>query len=413
VGADRNHPQVLIARQLITPNEIIYDAAVIVENQKITAVGRKDEVNFPEMSVFSDFGTKIIAPGLIDVHIHGFEGVEAGKKTSDALHIAKAIARHGTTSFLPTVSFAPTLDEILHMLEATAQAVSAESDGARILGIHLEAPFLSKVGIGPWDRYPPAGFLAGTMAREPSIEELRLMAQAAGGHIKIMSIAPELEGALGVIEEMVRLGIVPSAAHTAASYEQVVAGIEAGLKSATHLYNGMRRQDHREPGVIEAVLSKDELMAEIIGDCVHVHPPAIDIAIRCKGTDRIVLVTDNTRYAGMPNGLYKDDMGRDIVKDDEKAYVPGWTLAGSVSPLNHNVHNMIARVGHSLPEAIKIASLTPARLLGVADRKGSLEVGKDADLIVIDDRINVYATMVHGNWVYDAGEIEPHRKDTE
>jgi N-acetylglucosamine-6-phosphate deacetylase len=401
VGADRNHPQALMARQLITPNEIIYDAAVVVESQKITAAGRKDEVNFPEMSVFSDFGTKIIAPGFIDVHIHGFEGVEVGEKTSDALHIAEAVARHGTTSFLPTVSFAPTLDQILHMLEATAQAITAESDGARILGIHLEAPFLSKVGKGPWDRYPPAGFLAGTMAREPSIEELRSMAQAAGGHIKIMSIAPELEGALGAIEEMVRLGIVPSAAHTAASYEQVVAGIEAGLKSATHLYNGMRRQDHREPGIIEAVLSRDELMAEIIGDCVHVHPPAVDIAIRCKGVDRIVLITDNTRYAGMPNGTYQDDLGREIVKDDEKAYVPGWTLAGSVSPLNRNVRNMIARVGQSLPAAIKMASLNPARLIGVADQMGTLEIGKDADLIIIDEDVNVYATMVQGEWVYD------------
>ena len=213
------------------------------------------------------------------------------------------------------------------------------------------------------------------------------------------------------MRSMCRLGIVPSAAHTAASYKQVVAAIEVGLRSATHLYNGMRRQDHREPGVIEAVLSRDELMAEIIGDCVHVHPPAVDIAIRCKGIDRIVLVTDNTRYAGMPSGTYKDDLGRDIVKDDEKAHVPGWTLAGSVSPLNRNVRNMIIRVGRSLPEAIKMASLNPAHLIGVADHKGSLEVGKDADLIVIDEHLEVYATMVNGNWVYDSGEIEARRKE--
>jgi N-acetylglucosamine-6-phosphate deacetylase len=209
-----------------------------------------------------------------------------------------------------------------------------------------------------------------------------------------------------VIEDMCRLGIVPSAAHTTASYDQVVAAIDVGLKSATHLYNGMRRQDHREPGVIEAVLARDELCAEIVGDCVHVHPPAVDIAVRCKGTDRIVLVTDNTRFAGLPNGVYKDDLGRDIVKDDEKAHVPGWTLAGSVSPLNRNVRNMITRASCSLPEAVRMASLNPARLIGVADRKGSLEVGKDADLIVIDEHINVYATMVNGDWVHDTADIE-------
>lgn len=394
-------PQVLIAGQLVTPEEVICGAAVVIENGKILALGQKGEIGIPDACDVLNLGDKTIAPGLIDVHIHGFAGVEVGKSVTDALYIAEAIARHGTTAFLPTVSFAPTLDGILEMLETTAQAIATASGGAQMLGIHLEAPYFSKAGKGPWDRYPPAGFLAGSMARDPSVEELRLMAQAATGHIKIMSIAPELDGALEVIEDMCRLGIVPSAAHTAASYEQVVAAIEVGLRSATHLYNGMRRQDHREPGVIEAVLSRDELVAEIIGDCVHVHPPAMDIAIRCKGTDRIVLVTDNTRYAGMPNGTYKDDLGRDIVKDDEKAHVPGWTLAGSVSPLNRNVRNMIIRVGRSLPEAIKMASLNPARLIGVADHKGSLEVGKDADLIVIDDHINVYATMVTGKWVYD------------
>lgn len=411
--SDESSPQVLIANQLVTPEEVIQDAAIVIQSGKIVAVGPKEEIKTPKTAGLLDLGDKIIAPGLIDVHIHGFEGVEVGEEVADALHIARAIIRNGTTAFLPTVSFAPTLDGILKLLETTVHAIATDSGGAEMLGIHLEAPFFSKAGKGRWDRYPPAGFLAGTMARDPSVEELRLMAEAAGGHIKIMSIAPELDGALDVIREMCNLGIVPSVAHTAASYEQVVAGIEAGLKSATHLYNGMRRQDHREPGVIEAVLSRDELMAEIIGDCVHVHPAAVDIAIRCKGTDRIVLVTDNTRYAGMPNGTYKDDMDRDIVKDDEKAYVPGWTLAGSVSPLNRNVHNTIARVGRSLPEAIKMASLTPARLIGVADRKGSLEVGKDADLIVIDERINVYAAMVHGNWVYDTGEIERHGKDIE
>jgi N-acetylglucosamine-6-phosphate deacetylase len=399
-------PQALIASQLVTPQQVIRDAALVIEKGVITAVGHKDEIDIPETCDVLDLGDKTIAPGLIDVHIHGFAGVEVGQSVADALHIAEAIAHNGTTAFLPTVSFAPTLDGMLEMLETTAAAVETASGGAQMLGIHMEAPFFSKAGKGEWDRYPPAGYLAGTMARDPSVEELRLMAQAAGGHIKIMSIAPELDGALAVIEDMCRLGIVPSAAHTAASYEQVAAAIEVGLKSATHLYNGMRRQDHREPGVIEAVLSRDELTAEIIGDCVHVHPPAVNIAVRCKGTDRIVLITDNTRYAGMPNGIYKDDLGRDIVKDDEKAHVPGWTLAGSVSPLNRNVRNMVTRVGCSLPEAVKMASLNPARLIGVADRKGSLEVGKDADLIVIDEHINVYATMINGNWVDDTGEIE-------
>jgi N-acetylglucosamine-6-phosphate deacetylase len=134
---------------------------------------------------------------------------------------------------------------------------------------------------------------------------------------------------------------------------------------------------------------------------VHVLPPAVEIAIRCKGVDNIILVTDNTKFAGMPNGEYKDDLGRDVVKDDEKVHIPGWTLVGSVSPLNRNVSNTITRVGRSLPEAFKMAALNPARLLGLENQKGSLEPGKDADLIVVDDQINVHATMIRGKWLPD------------
>lgn len=240
------------------------------------------------------------------------------------------------------------------------------------------------------------------MARDPSLNEVHQMIEAADGAIMIMSIAPELDGALKVIRELARMNVVASVAHTAASYAETMAGVEAGLKSATHLYNGMRRQDHREPGVIEAVLACDDLKAELIGDCIHVHPPAMDIALRCKGVDGIVLITDSSTLAGMPNGTYEDIHGREIVKDNEKAYIPGWTLAGSVTTLSQNVHNVVARVGYPLADALKLATVNPARLISVADRKGSLEVGKDADIIVIDDELKVYATMVKGRFVYEA-----------
>ena len=161
----------------------------------------------------------------------------------------------------------------------------------------------------------------------------------------------------------------------------------------------MRRQDHREPGVIEAGLVSDDIMAELIADCIHVLPSALDVAVRCKGVDKLILISDTLKYAGLPSGTYVDELGREIVKDDERAHIPGWTLAGSISPLNRNVRNMIQRVGVSLPDAIKMASVNPARLLGFGDRKGSLEAGKDADLIVIDDDINVYAAMRKGKWI--------------
>lgn len=391
--------QVLYAKKVVLIEKVLLDAVVVIESGMISAIGKRDEIRIPDDSQVRDVGEKIIAPGLIDQMVHGSHGYKAGVSVEETLQFAEVMIRNGITSFLPTVSFSPTLGEMLESLSITAQSMNVESPGAEILGANFEAPFFTKAPATQWDRYPPAGYYAGKMARDPSLDELHQMQKAANGQIKLMTIAPELDGALDVIREMGNLGIVPSIGHTAASFEQAMAGIEAGAKSATHLYNAMRRQDHREPGVIEAVLVSDEIMCELIADCVHVFPSALEVAVRCKGVNKLILISDTLKYAGLANGTYIDELGRGIVKDDEKAHIPGWTLAGSISPLNRNVRNMIQRVGVSLPEAIRMASLNPAQLLGFGERKGSLEVGKDADLIVIDDDINVCAVMRKGKWM--------------
>jgi N-acetylglucosamine-6-phosphate deacetylase len=396
----QNMPQVLAAKQVVLPDRVLTDALVVIEGQKITHISKKDQYRLPENSQFEDFGSKIIAPGLIDELIHGFYGAQASESVAEAHQMAAALVKHGVTAFLPTVYFFPNLEDYLNALNTIHEAIKTQTSGAQMLGINFEAPFLSKGERTQWDRYPPAGLSAGKMARDPSVEELNLFYKASGEKIKIMSIAPELPGAISVIREMRRLGIVPSLGHTSASYEQVMQAVEAGLSSATHLYNGMRRQDHREPGVIEAVLTCDAINAEIIADCIHVHPPALEIAARCKGPDRLILVSDNMKYAGMPDGIYPGEDGRDIVKQGERAEVPGWTLAGSVSPLNHMAANMVHRVGVPIHTAIKMASLNPARQIGVSEQKGSIEIGKDADLIVIDEDINILATMIAGQWVF-------------
>jgi len=396
----KNEKNVLYAGRLVLQEEILHDVAVVIQGGKIEAVGPRSEVQIPKDGRQWDVGDRIIAPGLIDQMVHGSHGFKAGVSIEETLKFSKVMIRNGVTSFLPTVSFSPTVEEMQQSLAITAQAVETGSPGALMLGINFEAPFLTRAGKSEWDRYPPAGYYAGKMARDPSVEELRDYQQAAKGHIRLMTIAPELDGALEVIREMCNLDIVPSIGHSAASCVEARAGIAAGAKSATHVYNAMRRQDHREPGIIEAALVSDEIMAEIIADCVHVFPSALDMAYRCKGPDRLILISDTLKYAGMPNGVYIDEMGREIEKDDEKAHIPGWTLAGSISPLNWNVRNMIQRVGVPMGEAINMASLNPARLLGVADRKGSLEAGKDADLIIIDDDINVEGVMIEGNWMF-------------
>ena len=396
----KNEKNVLYAGRLVLQEEILHDAAIVIQGGEIIAVGPRSEVQIPKDGRQLDVGDRIIAPGLIDQMVHGSHGFKAGVSVEETLKFAQVMIRNGVTSFLPTVSFSSTVDEMQQSLAVTAQAVERSSPGALMLGINFEAPFLTRAGKSEWDRYPPAGYYAGKMARDPSVGELRDYQQAAKGHIRLMTIAPELDGALEVIREMCNLDIVPSIGHSAASYEEARAGIAAGAKSATHVYNAMRRQDHREPGIIEAALVSDEIMAEIIADCVHVFPSALDMAYRCKGPDRLILISDTLKYAGLSNGIYIDELGREIEKDDEKAHIPGWTLAGSISPLNWNVRNMIQRVGVPMGEAIKMASLNPARLLGVADRKGSLEAGKDADLIIIDEDVNVEGVMIKGNWMF-------------
>ena len=391
----------LRARWILTPSERLENGLILVEEGRIAALGEADRVSVPAGVAVKDFGEAILAPGLIDVHTHGCLGHLVGASVDTTLEIARFLARHGTTSFLATTTMAA-FEEIQEANRVIRSAMEQPCDGAVILGIHQEGPFISKAGKTQWDRYPPAGFSAGLTARDPSMDDVQVLQEAAGGTLKIMSLAPELDGALEVIRGLVEMGIVPSAAHTVASYEETLKAVAAGLKSATHLYNGMRRQDHREPGIIEAVLTCNDMVAEMIGDGIHVHPPAMDIALRCKGTDGIVLVTDSYTFAGMPNGTYQDPSGREVIKTDVQAQVTGWTLAGSISTLSRNVHNIVSQVGHPLTDALRLATINPARLIGVDDRKGSLAVGKDADLIVIDEQVNVQATMVGGRFVFEA-----------
>jgi len=230
------------------------------------------------------------------------------------------------------------------------------------------------------------------------------MVEASEGTIRKMSIAPELDGALDVIREMVRLDIVPSAGHSTATYEQAMEAVQAGLSCATHVFNGMIPLHHRRSGLLGAVLTCDEINAELIADGQHVSPAAMKILLRCKGVERVHLITDNTIWAGMPNGTYEDG-DRTIVKEDLRVYVVGGTLAGSAAPMNLCVGNIVHSVGYSLAEAVQMASLNPAAVIGVDDRKGSLKPGKDADLVVIDEEVEVYMTMVKGQEVYraDAG----------
>jgi len=380
---------------ILTPLESMAPGTILIEGEKITAVGPLAEIPIPDGATVIDAPDRVVVPGFIDTHVHGRDGHHFGEDAKTTTQLCKSIASTGVTGLLPTSMGRPTFEEILDSLRVVRQVMVHGTGGAEVLGIHAEGPFLSGAETA-------RGSQDVSSLRQPSIKELHQMVEAAEGTIRKMSIAPELDGALDVIRELVRLNIVPSAAHSAATYEQAMEAVQAGLSCATHTFNGMIPLHHRRPGLLGAVLTCDGINAELIPDGQHVGSVAMRILLRCKGTDGIHFVTDNTAWAGMPNGTYDWTGGRKVVKEDHRVYVVGGTLAGSVAPMNFGVGNFAHSTGCSLAEAVKMASLNPALVIGVADRKGSLEPGKDADLVIIDEQVNVYLTMVRGQEVYHA-----------
>lgn len=384
------------AGRVLTPLKNIAPGIILIEGEKIVAVGQPAEVPTPAGATVIETTDKVVVPGFIDTHTHGRDGAYFGEDAETTAELCRSIVSTGVTSLLPTLaSLLPTqytLEMILDRIDVVRQVMMRDTGGAGILGVHMEGPCLSSADTA-------RGSQLVINLRDPSVEELHRMVEASEGTIRKMSIAPELDGALDVIREMIRLNIVPCAGHSAATYEQAMEAVQAGLSCATHVFNGMIPLHHRKPGLLGAVLTCDEINAELIADGQHVSPTAMEILLRCKGVDGVHLVTDNTVWAGMPNGTYENG-DRTIVKEDHRAYVVGGTLVGSVAPMNLCVGNIVHSVGYSLAEAVKMASLNPAVVIGVDDRKGSLEPGKDADLVVIDEEAEVYMTMIKGQEVY-------------
>jgi len=385
------------AGRVLTPLKEISPGTVLIEGEQIIAVGEPTGIPIPGEAEIIEAKDKIVVPGFIDTHTHGRDGEYFGEAVNTTKKLCLSIPSTGVTGLLPTLaSLLPmhyTLEMILDRIRVVRQAM-LDGEGSEILGMNMEGPYLSGENIARGSQLPEN-------MRQPSVDELLRMVDSSNGTIRKMTIAPELEGALDVIREMVRLGIVPCAGHSTANYERALEAVEAGLSCTTHTFNGMIPLHHRRPGLLGAILTHDEIRAELIADGEHVSGTAIKILLSCKGIEGVHLITDNTPWAGLPDGEYSDG-NRIVVKEDQKAYVVGGTLVGSVASMNHCVANMVGSVGCSLDEAVRMASLNPARVIGVEDRKGSLEPGKEADLVVIDEDVSVYRTLVKGREVYRA-----------
>jgi len=379
----------LLARQLITPLYAIEDAALLMEDGVITAVGKRDAVHIPANSSVIDFGDAVLAPGLVDIHIHGGAGHDVMEGSDASLAaIERLIAKHGVTSYCPTTVTAP-IDATLRSLNALGKAVANTTAGdgtrARPLGIHLEGPFLSHAKRGV---HPP------TLLQPASCELFDRMWQASSGRISVLTIAPEIDGAIDLIAEASRRGVVASLGHSDAEMSQAQAAIYAGARHATHTFNAMRPLDHRNPGLLGAVLTDNVVTADIIVDGVHVAPAVVDLFIRAKGLDRAVLITDAISATGMPDGTYK--LGELEVQVRDGRCESGGRLAGSVLTLDRAVRNTTQFASLRLQDAIRMATLNPARVLDVEQRKGTLSVGADADITVFSPAGEVIRTIVGG-----------------
>jgi N-acetylglucosamine-6-phosphate deacetylase len=379
------------ASRILTPDDEISDGVIVVEGSRIAAIGHRDEMRLPPDAVDFVATGMTVVPGFVDVHIHGAGGHDVMEADTDALdRITAAVARHGTTSLVATTVTAP-VDDTCRSLQGIARYIreheNAEPDhlAAEILGIHLEGPFISKARRGV---HPPDALL------KPSVELLGKFIEAADGLVKIVTLAPELPGALELIAAAVAAKIVAAIGHTDADYDQARAAIQAGARHAVHMYNAMRPFEHRDPGVVGAILTDPEVTAEVIADLVHVAGPAIQVLIGTKGFDTVLLVSDGIAATGMPDGNYRLGNFEVSVKDGVARNSEG-KLAGSTLTMDRALRNVVA-IGVPLQDAVRMATVLPARRLGLAGKKGIIAVGADADLVALTPDLRVAGVMTRG-----------------
>jgi len=390
----------IINARLVTPYRIIPNGSVLVDDGKIVAV-TPGTIEADADTI--DAGGKYVAPGFIDIHIHGGGGHDFMDGTEEAfLKIAETHVRYGTTALMPTTLTSDT-QGLLDTLTVYDSVKDKNVRGAQFLGMHLEGPYFAMNQRGAQDpRY----------IRDPDPKEYRAVI-AHSRSIRRWSAAPERKGALEFGRYLRQHGIIAAVAHTDAIYEEVVAAFDSGYTLATHLYSGMsgvtRRNAFRFAGVVESAFIIDEMDVEIIADGVHLPAPLLKLICKIKGPDRIALITDAMRAAGMPPGesiLGNIKTGLRVIVEDDVAKLPDRTaFAGSVATADRLVRNMIQLADVSVVDAVRMMTSTPARIAGVSAEKGSLMEGKDADLVIFDDDIRVSATIVRGKVVYSADAL--------
>ena len=359
-------------------------------NEKIEKISRcadktAEVIELPENA--------IVLPGFIDQHIHGAGGSDGMDGTvEDIAVIANTIAAEGTTSFLVT-TMTQSRENILKAMQAVKDYRKANAKtGARVVGIHLEGPFIAAAMKGA----QPLEYI-----KVPNIQTFDEYNAASGNVIKLVTLAPEVEGMETFIKHLSEIGVVASIGHSSAKYEHVKAALEAGAKNVTHTYNAQSPLHHREIGVVGSAMLLDELNCELICDTIHVSVPAMQALVKNKPADKISLITDAMRAKGIPDGV-SELGGQTVYVKNGEARLQDGTLAGSVLKMNKAIENMVTKVGVPFTQAVDYATINPARIIGIEQEAGSIKVGKRADFTVLNEKYDVLLTIRGGEVVYKA-----------
>ncbi len=378
-------PVAILHAEIYTPTRRIEDGTVVFAGGRILALGPTREIRPPRPAERIDANGRPLTPGLIDLHIHGLEGCDLfGPELAEA---ARRLPRYGVTAFVPTTLTMPE-EEILKRLRAMAQVMETPPPGARILGIHIEGPHLSP-------KRP--GMANPTWFRPLTPEAVARYQEAAGGRIRLWTFAPEEGEAMRAIPALIAHGIIPVIGHSDATYDQAMEAIRRGARQITHFFNAMRPFHHREPGLFTAALLEPEVIAQLIADGQHVHPAAIRLLFRVKGSAGVALISDAAPMAGLPPGRYTW-LGYEVIVADGRCQTPAGALAGSIALMNEGLRVLIEEAGIDPLDAVRSATWTPARAIGLRSL-GHIRPGAPADLVLWARWGTPEAVWIHGERV--------------
>lgn len=364
---------------------------ILINNRKITKIDTKinDEIDENFLEVLDAEGC-LVVPGFIDIHTHGANGFDIMKSDYEALDCLSCFfASKGVTTFLPT-TMTDSIDNTDRALRSIRNAIEKGTTGARIIGINMEGPFISPEYKGAH----PKEYII-----EPDPQIIKKFIHESGNNVRIMTLAPELKGIKEIVNKFSGEGIVFAVGHSGIDFISVKGTFDNGFRHVTHLFNAMTGLHHRAPGLVGAALDSDNVTVEIIPDCIHVDPAVIRATIKCKTPERVVVITDSILAAGINEGRLPFG-GQQIIVKDGAATLENGILAGSTLTMIDAVRNMVLKVGVSLEDIIKMVSSNPAKVINIYDRKGSISEGKDADLVILDEGLNIRATIVEGAIVY-------------